>query len=89
MTISAQVNPPPFLPLKRPSPLPSESCTVLPTDEELTLAAARIKAAHPLAYADAHAIAAALTHGATLVTGDPEIRHVRDRLDLTVCWSGR
>lgn len=63
--------------------------TVLAADEELTLAAARIKAAHPLAYADAYAIAAALTRGATLVTGDPEIRDVRDRLGLILYWVGK
>jgi uncharacterized protein len=37
------------------------------------LAAARIKAAHPLAYGDAFAIATAAAHGAVLLTGDPEI----------------
>lgn len=37
------------------------------------LAAARIKAAHPVAYADAFAIATAAAHDAVLLTGDPEI----------------
>ena len=37
------------------------------------LAAARIKATHPLAYADAFAIATAVAHDAVLLTGDPEI----------------
>jgi predicted nucleic acid-binding protein len=37
------------------------------------LAAARIKALHPLAYGDAFAIATAAAHGAVLLTGDPEI----------------
>ena len=41
--------------------------------EDRILAAAAIKATHPLAYADAFAVATALAHGATLVTGDPEI----------------
>jgi uncharacterized protein len=40
---------------------------------ERVLAAARIKALHPLAYGDAFAIATAAAHGATLLTGDPEI----------------
>jgi predicted nucleic acid-binding protein len=40
---------------------------------ERVLAAARIKATHPLAYADAFAIATAGAHGAVLLTGDPEI----------------
>ena len=40
---------------------------------ERTMAAARIKASHPLAYADAFALATAEAHGAVLLTGDPEI----------------
>jgi predicted nucleic acid-binding protein len=37
------------------------------------LAAARIKATHPLAYGDAFAVATAAAHSAVLLTGDPEI----------------
>lgn len=37
------------------------------------LEAAAIKAAHPMAYADAFALATAAAHGALLITGDPEI----------------
>jgi predicted nucleic acid-binding protein len=37
------------------------------------LAAARIKALHPLAYADAFAVATARAHDAVLLTGDAEI----------------
>jgi predicted nucleic acid-binding protein len=40
---------------------------------ERVLAAARVKALHPLAYGDAFAIATAAAHGAILLTGDPEI----------------
>ena len=40
---------------------------------ERVMAAARIKAQHPLAYADAFAVATAAAHGAVLLTGDPEI----------------
>lgn len=40
---------------------------------ERVLAAARIKALHPLAYGDAFAIATAAAHQAVLLTGDPEI----------------
>lgn len=40
---------------------------------ERVLAAARVKAPHPLAYADAFAVATAIAHKAILVTGDPEI----------------
>lgn len=37
------------------------------------LEAARIKARHAMAYADAFAVATTLAHGARLLTGDPEI----------------
>ena len=40
---------------------------------ERVLAAARIKATHPLAYGDAFAVATAAAHKAVLLTGDPEI----------------
>lgn len=40
---------------------------------ERVLGAARIKAAHPLGYGDAFAIATAAAHAAVLLTGDPEI----------------
>ncbi len=41
--------------------------------EARVLQAAAIKAEHPVAYADAFAVATALARGATLLTGDPEI----------------
>ena len=41
--------------------------------EARVLEAARIKAAYPMAYADAFAVATALAHRAVLLTGDPEI----------------
>jgi predicted nucleic acid-binding protein len=41
--------------------------------EERVLAAARLKARHPMAYADAFAVATAVAHSAQLLTGDPEI----------------
>ena len=37
------------------------------------MAAARIKALHPLAYKDAFAVATAAAHDAVLLTGDPEL----------------
>jgi predicted nucleic acid-binding protein len=39
----------------------------------LVLSAARIKAAHPISYADAFAVATAKAEAARLATGDPEI----------------
>jgi ribonuclease VapC len=40
---------------------------------ERVMAAARIKALHPLAYGDAFAVATAVAHNAVLLTGDPEL----------------
>lgn len=42
-------------------------------DERLILDAARLKADHPMAYADAFGAALAIAEGATLWTGDPEL----------------
>jgi len=44
----------------------------LPTEQRV-LEAARVKASHPMAYADAFAVATAIAHGADLLTGDPGI----------------
>jgi predicted nucleic acid-binding protein len=41
--------------------------------EARVLEAAHVKAAYPMAYADAFAVATALAHRAVLLTGDPEI----------------
>lgn len=45
--------------------------------------AARIKAAHQLSFADAFAVATAVKHRATLVTGDPEFRSVVKMVNIT------
>lgn len=42
-------------------------------DERLVLAAARVKADYPMAYADAFGAALAIAEAATLWTGDPEL----------------
>ena len=42
-------------------------------DERLVLAAARLKADHPMAYADAFGAALAIAEDAALWTGDPEL----------------
>ena len=52
----------------------------LPTEERV-IEAARVKAGHRMAYADAFAVATALAHGADLLTGDPAI------LQGDVSWS--
>ena len=58
----------------------------LPTDERI-LAAARLKAQFPLAYADAFAIALAQELNAVLVTGDPEFKSVESQ--VTIMWLPR
>lgn len=52
-----------------------------PTPERV-LQAAGIKAVHPMAYADAFAVATARAHGASLLTGDPEILDIETDWDL-------
>lgn len=58
----------------------------LPTDERI-LAAARLKAQFPLAYADAFAVALAQELNAVLVTGDPEFKSVESQ--VTIMWLPR
>jgi ribonuclease VapC len=57
--------------------------TIVDADRELTLAAARIKAASQLSYADAHCCALAQTLGAPVMTGDPDFAAVNG---LEVLW---
>jgi uncharacterized protein with PIN domain len=54
--------------------LPSLPIRVVLPDEEGIMAAARVKAAHPVAFGDAFAIALAQAERASLITGDGEIR---------------
>ena len=59
--------------------LPVEFCTC---DEQLSLAAARIKADFPMAFADALAAATAQKEEATVVTGDPEFRKIEHLVSI-------
>ena len=45
-------------------------------DFDLVLEAAKLKARFPIGYADAFAVATALQEGASVVTGDPDFKHV-------------
>ena len=56
--------------------------TVVPISEELVWAAAEIKAANPLSYADCLAVAAAQSERARIVTGDPEFKRVEGMVAL-------
>jgi predicted nucleic acid-binding protein len=57
--------------------------SLIEVTNEQVLEAAHIKANHPLAYADAFAVAAALDKGAKLVTGDPEFQAVKELVELS------
>jgi ribonuclease VapC len=47
-------------------------------DRTLTLRAARVKASHPVSYADAFVVALAQVRDATILTGDPEFGSVEE-----------
>lgn len=58
-------------------------------DDELVIAAARLKAKYAIAYADAFAAAMAMAQGRELVTGDPELAAVEAGERLRVRWLHR
>jgi len=60
---------------------------ILEVTNDLVLEAAHIKASHPLSYADAFAVTAAIRHQAIVLTGDPEFESVETL--VTVEWLGR
>ena len=51
-------------------------------DGEVFLAAAWLKAEYPISYADAFAASLAQELGASLVTGDPEFKKIKQNLSL-------
>ena len=55
---------------------------LLPVEEETVFAAARWKMKYPLSYADAFAATSAEQHKATLLTGDPELLALNDKLEI-------
>ncbi|HXA67334.1 MAG TPA: type II toxin-antitoxin system VapC family toxin [Bryobacteraceae bacterium] len=57
--------------------LPSLPIRLVLPDEEGIMAAARVKAAHSVALGDAFAIALAQSEGASVITGDHEIRRCK------------
>lgn len=59
---------------------------MLSADKDFCLTAASIKAENALAYADAFAIAASMLIKGALVTGDPEIQKVSDKVDFELLW---
>jgi uncharacterized protein len=65
--------------------LPSLPIRLVAPDEQGILAAARIKAVHPIAFGDAFALALAQEEHASVITGDEEIRRCRM---IAVDWIG-
>ena len=55
-------------------------------DEELLLAAARLKARHPISYADSFAAALAMINNCPLLTGDPEFKSLEKRGIISIEW---
>ncbi|MFQ5639800.1 MAG: type II toxin-antitoxin system VapC family toxin [bacterium] len=55
---------------------------VVHPSDELIWKAAEIKAAHPISLADCFAIATALKHDASIITGDPEFKRVQDLVEI-------
>jgi len=67
----------------------TEDISRLPIDlvdvtKERVLAAARVKAQHPVSYADAFVVATGIEFTATIVTGDPEFKETEFR--VAVLW---
>jgi predicted nucleic acid-binding protein len=56
--------------------------TVLPVPSNLIFQAAEFKAEYSISFADCFALATALEHKATIVTGDPEFRKVEHLLKV-------
>ncbi len=56
--------------------LPSLPITNLGNTVQEVIHAAKIKARYPLSYADCFAVATAIKEKATIVTGDPDFKHV-------------
>lgn len=62
--------------------LKSLGLTILPCPNELIFRAAELKARFAMSYADTFAVASAIEHKATLVTGDPEFRQVEQLVKI-------
>ena len=58
---------------------------IIPVSNSLVFMAASLKVNHPIAYADAFAIATAITQEGDLLTGDPELKGLED---IPIIWIG-
>jgi len=66
--------------------VPAVNIKVELNDMQDVIAAAKIKAAYPLSYADAFAAATAQKYAAVLLTGDPEFKHLEKLIYIE--WPG-
>ena len=66
--------------------LPALPVRLVTPGEKDIMAAAHLKAAHRLSYADAFAVALAIDTGGTVLTGDPEILMLRSKVKIE--WIG-
>ena len=66
--------------------VPALNIRVELNDMQDVIAAARIKAACPISYADAFATATAQKHAAVLITGDPDFKYVEKLIAIE--WLG-
>lgn len=57
---------------------------IIPADEPRVLAAARLKMTHAISYADAFTAAATMELDAALLTGDPELLKLSDKVEIQV-----
>jgi predicted nucleic acid-binding protein len=62
--------------------LKSLGFTIIPCPNELIFKAAELKARFAMSYADTFAVASAMEHNATLVTGDPEFQQVEQLVQI-------
>ncbi len=51
-------------------------------DFDLIIEAGKVKSRFPMAYADAFAVATAIREGASVVTGDPDFKHVESLVEI-------
>lgn len=65
--------------------LRASSITTLPAPDRLVLQAAALKMRYTMAYADAFAVATAMAQRASLITGDPELRGLKE---VPLVWIG-
>lgn len=62
---------------------------IAPVTRATVLAAAHVKARHPVSYADAFAVATAIESSAVIVTGDPEFKAIERSRLAAIEWLTR